>query len=172
MNYFAPNNIYLCDLKYLNAEIEELESRGAEKEFLVTFLGRKPLRLLARPCPQGWHVTKGLDVNLSDLADYMAKQFEPRDRMRYFCFTKIRESKMRAIKALRLMVAMIGAYFAWKFLDTGRIFDAVPVALAVMMEFVSLFLPREALKTTFQDYMRYIENGGDDPLDYYDKFDR
>lgn len=172
MNFFAADNIYLCDLEFLDADIKNIEEREhGQKVVRVSWPWRGPHDLLVAPCPQGYHVIKGIDVDLGDLADYLARQFEPRERITYFCFTKIREAKIRSIQLSRIIALCLMVVFAYRFYITGIITAAILCVLSLALALVTLFLPREALKTTYQDYLGDVETrDGDRPIDLFDRF--
>ncbi len=54
MIYCATNNIYLCDLEFLGAEITILEEQKKGKRIVrASWAGRKTFELQVEPCPQG-----------------------------------------------------------------------------------------------------------------------
>lgn len=173
MMYFNPKNIYLCDLEFLGATIEFFEGSLANgrKAVCVTLPGKSPCEFVCEHTPQGWHVIAGVGVNLRDFADGIAKMFETRDRFTYFCFTKIRETKMRVVKIVRVILLVLAVIWGYRYFSFARLTDAVCCLLAATMVITSLFLPREILRVTYQDYLKDLEKrDGDGPTDFYDRF--
>ena len=171
--YFAPSNIYLCDLEFLGADIAYLDhpvSRG-KTIVQVSWPWRGPYEFLCEPSPQGLHRIKGFGVDLREFADYLARQFEPRERFTYFCFTKIRESKLRAIKFLRVLMAGVAAVGIYHFIIHKTWMNVAISAVALMLVMISFFLPRKALKFTYRDYLVDLQNRDcNGPDDFYDRF--
>lgn len=168
---YSKNNIYLCDLSYLGAEVGELESGKSKQIVTVAWPGHEPYRLMVEACNQGWHVVKGLNVSLEEIAGVLEKKFEARDLFPYFCFAKIREAKMRVTRIARVVLLFLSALWLYKFVFVGGMNYAIMAVLALLMSFVTLFLPREILKRTFEDFMADEEReGGPGPLDFHDFF--
>ncbi len=173
MMYFNPNNIYLCDLEFLGASIDFFEGKLSKgrKAVCVTLPGELPCEFVCEQTSQGWHVISGVDVNLREFADGIAKMFDSRERFTYFCFTKIREAKMRVTKTIRMVLIILSVTWAWRFIAHGLFSDAACCLLAVAMIVTSCFLPREILRHTYQDYLRDLEKrDGPGPTDFYDWF--
>ena len=171
MIYYSKDNIYLCDLSYLGAEILEVDESKKKQIITINWAGREGIRLLVQACPQGWHVLRGINVSIEEICSEMEDRFEARDLFPYYCFAKIRESKMRATRLARIVLFFLSALWEYRFLTQGTINYAVMGALALVMSIVTFFLPREILRKTFADYMADIErNGGPGPLDFHDLF--
>lgn len=170
MMYFAKNNIYLCDLEYLGGVVSVLEERKKTRTVSVSFFG-KTFKLNVRESPQGWHVTSGVDFDLEELVEFMEAQFEPRERFPYFVFTKIRESKMRVIHLCSFVFSLLSVCWLYRFFLGKGLRYAVMSVLAAGIFFISLYLPKEILKRTYEDYMKDVErDGGPGPMDFHDMF--
>ena len=169
------NNIFLCDLEYLGAEIKVEKESGKERDVIVSWVGHEPFLLHCKKSPQGWHVVPKASQRIKELVDRMETIFSSdRDLFQYLAFTKIRESKVRLAKHATFWLFVLAAFFLVKWTGTGLLRFLFMSLISAAMSVTTLFIPREVLRRTFTDFQADEEedkkNGWPGSEDYRDYF--
>ena len=156
----AHNNIFLCDLEYLGAEITFMEkgTRHGRRLVKVSMRGGGTYDILVKACPQGYRVTNVRNMLLSEFAGVVSRQYHPHADRSYIGFVLYRGMRVRMILYLRAVLFLLSAKWALSYYVYEMATEyAVMSFLALAMAIDSFFLMREVLKKTYQDYLKRQE---------------
>ena len=157
MYTFSGNNLYLCDLEYLGAEIsfaDEVLVFG-KRHVKAKMQNGKTYTLTVMPSPQGYQVVEVKGMMMLDFVHIvlMASGIYHDTSTPYMRFARTRRFKVNTLKFAQCELVLLSclwmSYYYGRHQNSYLILIGISLACAVGMT----FLKRNELRKTYQDYL-------------------